>query len=460
MAAGPQRRFPAIAAIAAVVVLLLTAGAHALDTPPAAATNADPTKPKYQALDKPQEADELLIGWLGESYRPDGAGGAAGGGAASANADPNASQPQRRGVPRVLSWNPRVMHFPGFLSDEECDEIVRLAQPKLKRSGVVDSATGESKVDDVRSSSGQFFARAEHPVVARVEQRVALWTHLPVEFGEGMQVLKYRDGQEYRPHADYFSHPRKDDNGGNRMATVIMYLTTPEKGGETVFPRVKAPQSQLDDPSFSECAKQGLAVKARKGDAVLFFSIRPDGRFDPGSQHGGCPVLAGEKFAATKWLHVARFAEGFEKHVAVKRLIHAPSPSPAPLWCRDDNPLCEGWAEEGECDANKSFMVGTREHPGACLKSCGRCDVAAHLHAGETEPPAWCEDHHATQCPAWAAKGECEKNHGWMVGTKEKPGYCLRSCGACDLVADLYKDKEEEERRREGGDGTEAAAAA
>lgn len=122
------------------------------------------------------------------------------------------------------------------------------------------------------------------------------------------KTISYAETQEYRPHSDYFTHPKKDENGGNRMATVLMYLSTPDKGGETVFPRVKPPKSQTDDPSFSACAQKGLAVKARKGDAVLFWSIRPDGRFDPGSHHGGCPVEEGVKYAATKWWVFVSFA--------------------------------------------------------------------------------------------------------------------------------------------------------
>jgi prolyl 4-hydroxylase len=46
---------------------------------------------------------------------------------------------------------------------------------------------------------------------------------------------------------------------------------------------------------------QGLAVKPKKGDAVLFWSIRPDGTFDYKSFHGSCPVIKGEKWSATKW---------------------------------------------------------------------------------------------------------------------------------------------------------------
>lgn len=160
-------------------------------------------------------------------------------------------------------------------------------------------------------------------------------------------------------------------------------------------------------------------------------------------------------------IHVGPFAEGFHKHVPVSRLLQGPAPSPAPLWCKDQNPLCEGWAEEGECLANPTWMVGSREHPGQCIRACGRCDVAAHLHVGEKQPPAWCEDS-APKCEAWAEQGECDANKVWMVGTRAKPGHCLRSCNACHVVAHLYKDKvaEEEKRaaeedagRRRGDDG-------
>jgi len=149
--------------------------------------------------------------------------------------------------------------------------------------------------------------------------------------------------------------------------------------------------------------------------------------------------------------------------VPISRFIQAPAPAPAPLWCKDANPLCPGWAEEGECLANPTWMVGTREHPGQCIRACGRCDVAAHLHAGEKTPPPWCEDA-APKCEAWAETGECAANAVWMVGTREAPGHCLRSCNACELVAHLYKDKvaEEEEaqaerRRAAGGAAADGA---
>lgn len=50
-----------------------------------------------------------------------------------------------------------------------------------------------------------------------------------------------------------------------------------------------------------------VAVKPTKGDALLFFSLHPDASTDDLSLHGGCPVEQGEKWSATKWMHVASF---------------------------------------------------------------------------------------------------------------------------------------------------------
>ena len=52
----------------------------------------------------------------------------------------------------------------------------------------------------------------------------------------------------------------------------------------------------------------GLKYKPRMGDALLFWSQKPDGSLDARALHAGCPVVAGEKWVATKWLrdrHVA-----------------------------------------------------------------------------------------------------------------------------------------------------------
>ena len=44
-----------------------------------------------------------------------------------------------------------------------------------------------------------------------------------------------------------------------------------------------------------------------KGDALMFYSLHPDGSLDPTSMHGSCPTLKGDKWSATKWIHVGPF---------------------------------------------------------------------------------------------------------------------------------------------------------
>lgn len=44
------------------------------------------------------------------------------------------------------------------------------------------------------------------------------------EHGEGLQVLHYEVGQKYEAHYDYFLDEYNTKNGGQRTATVLMYL--------------------------------------------------------------------------------------------------------------------------------------------------------------------------------------------------------------------------------------------
>jgi prolyl 4-hydroxylase len=115
----------------------------------------------------------------------------------------------------------------------------------------------------------------------------------PVSHGEGLQVLHYGPGAQYRPHHDYFDpdlpgSSRILERGGQRVATLVMYLNTPEEGGATTFPEA------------------GITVHAVAGHAVFFSYDRPD----PATRtlHGGAPVIAGEKWVATKWLREGAFA--------------------------------------------------------------------------------------------------------------------------------------------------------
>jgi prolyl 4-hydroxylase len=187
---------------------------------------------------------------------------------------------------------PRVIVFGGLLSDEECEQLIAQAEPRLARSLTVATKTGGEEVNADRTSNGMFFQRGENELVRRIEQRIARLLNWPVENGEGLQVLHYTPGTEYKPHYDYFDPdepgtPTIVKRGGQRVATLVMYLGEPEKGGGTIFPDVH------------------LEVAPKRGNAVFFSYERPH----PSTRtlHGGAPVLAGEKWIATKWLRERRF---------------------------------------------------------------------------------------------------------------------------------------------------------
>ncbi|KAG6501519.1 hypothetical protein ZIOFF_041400 [Zingiber officinale] len=192
-----------------------------------------------------------------------------------------------------------------FKSQKECEYLIELAKPHMQKSTVVDSVTGRSKDSRVRTSAGMFLRRGQDKIIRTIEKRIANFSFIPMEHGEGLQVLHYEVGQKYEPHFDYFMDDFNTKNGGQRIATLLMYLSDVEEGGETVFPSAKFNRSS--SPELSECAKKGLSVKPKMGNALLFWSMKPDASLDPSSLHGGCAVIKGNKWSATKWMRVHEY---------------------------------------------------------------------------------------------------------------------------------------------------------
>lgn len=104
-----------------------------------------------------------------------------------------------------------------------------------------------------------------------------------------------------------------------------------------------------------------ISVKPQKGDALLFFSLHLNATTDANSLHGSCPVIEGEKWSATKWIHVA----DFEKPVGRLDVEEGE--------CVDENDNCARWAKVGECDKNPLYMIGREGVKGKCMKSCNVC---------------------------------------------------------------------------------------
>ncbi|XP_044500400.1 prolyl 4-hydroxylase 1 isoform X1 [Mangifera indica] len=201
--------------------------------------------------------------------------------------------------PEVISWSPRIILLHNFLSTEECDYLRAIARPRLYASTVVDAKTGKGIKSNVRTSSGMFLSPEEknYPMVQAIEKRISVFSQVPIENGELIQVLRYEKDQYYKPHHDYFADTYNLKRGGQRIATVLMYLSDNVEGGETYFPMAGSGECSCGGKTM-----KGLSVKPIKGNAVLFWSMGLDGQSDPNSMHGGCEVISGEKWSATKWM--------------------------------------------------------------------------------------------------------------------------------------------------------------
>lgn len=188
---------------------------------------------------------------------------------------------------KVLSRieKPFILHLDNVISPEECAELIDLSKDRLQPSRVVDSNTGEERTATGRTSKGMYFSINENELITKLEKRFSELTQFPVENGEGLQVLNYQVGEEYKAHFDYFPpHRIQDDKGGQRVGTLLIYLNDVEAGGETIFPKV------------------GAAIVPKKGSAVYFHYTNRFGQVDRMSVHSSFPVAKGEKWVATKWI--------------------------------------------------------------------------------------------------------------------------------------------------------------
>lgn len=187
---------------------------------------------------------------------------------------------------------PRLVVFGALLSNDECDALVECARSRLKPSATFNAETGEDELHASRTSQGVHLPSDGDALLECVERRIATLLDWPLENGETLQVLHYGPGAEYRPHYDWFDPDAPGaeaalSRGGQRVASLVMYLNTPARGGSTSFPDA------------------GFEVPAVKGNAVFFSYDRPHAMTR--TLHAGSPVLEGEKWVATKWLRERPF---------------------------------------------------------------------------------------------------------------------------------------------------------
>lgn len=169
-----------------------------------------------------------------------------------------------------------------------------IAEPLMTPSAVVDPAVGGARQESYRTSDGCVIGLSSMTLgVLTLYEKIAAAAGAPVDTCELIGVLRYRPGDEYRPHHDYLQEDAADYSqvrrAGQRIKTALILLNDEFNGGATTFP------------------KRGLRLRGGPGDALVFENARADGAPIEESLHAGEPVTAGEKWMLTVWVRARRF---------------------------------------------------------------------------------------------------------------------------------------------------------
>ncbi len=189
-----------------------------------------------------------------------------------------------------------VKELPEFLTSEQCDEIIAVAQKK----NFVDSKVYKSKqvkedIDVSARKSQQVWLESEDsPSIRMLKEKVSTLTGFPVSHQESVQIARYFEGGHFHAHYDACVGSKEecramDENGGPRYATVLVYLNDGYQGGTTSFPNI------------------GKTIQPEKGKAILFYDIDPKTKeIIPESLHAGDPLISSDagKYVANIWIHL------------------------------------------------------------------------------------------------------------------------------------------------------------
>lgn len=184
-----------------------------------------------------------------------------------------------------LCARPNIRMQKAAYTPEECDYMIGRAAPRLDRAQIVDDNIDEARIDPHRTAwCASFHAGSIDLPLVLFARRLSEIADIPFDRAEPMNVLRYRLGEEYRPHHDFLSDAETDlARRGQRVRTALIYLNDDFTGGETHFlqPDIKF----VGDP----------------GDVIVFDNVDAAGAPDISARHASRPVISGEKWLASIW---------------------------------------------------------------------------------------------------------------------------------------------------------------
>lgn len=193
---------------------------------------------------------------------------------------------------RVLHLDPLVLSVDNFFSAEECDAYLELNSDSTATYELTQSATFSMATSNARTSTTWFVSYQR--ATALLAKAMALLGK-PLAHFEEPQLVRYRPGEQFKWHYDAVPATMLH-NGGQRLATVLVYLNDVAEGGCTTFRDLRGGGTDADGKSLR------LAVTPKKGRSLIFFPSTSDGVADERTLHAGQPAKQ-EKWVAQLWLH-------------------------------------------------------------------------------------------------------------------------------------------------------------
>jgi prolyl 4-hydroxylase len=191
-------------------------------------------------------------------------------------------------VETIESKEPFVVTIVDCLTQEECEHMIRISKPIMKKSLV---SAGNKGVESVgRTSHNAWIQHGHDEVTKTIGEKIAKKVGIPLENAEAFQVIYYDTNAEYRRHYDSWDHNGSEKTlrcmkyGGARLKTALVYLNDVEEGGSTNLNRLN------------------IDVLPKMGKLLIFENTYPGTNIKhPLSEHAGMPVIKGEKYAFNLW---------------------------------------------------------------------------------------------------------------------------------------------------------------
>tara|TARA_R100000900_G_scaffold103281_1_gene80186 strand:+ start:548 stop:1126 length:579 start_codon:yes stop_codon:yes gene_type:complete len=175
------------------------------------------------------------------------------------------------------------------LTPEECRQIIKHADPNM-----VESDTVGATIKGYRTSSNTYIPNGSNPLMEKISLVTEVLTELPSKNQEDICVVRYEEGEEYKPHHDYFTGQTSEEaqeeeaRGGDRVYTVMFYLNDDFEEGGTLF------------------LNPNIEVRPKTGRCVIWKNYL-DGKPNTKSYHAGLPIKTGVKYIGVKWIRQNEF---------------------------------------------------------------------------------------------------------------------------------------------------------